>query len=399
MRLTETLRFASGTLQSYRMRSFLTAVGIAVGIATVVLLTSIGEGIHRYVLSEFTQFGTNLIGINPGKSETHGASAGVFGTTKPLTLEDSEALKRIQYVEGIVPLVQGNVEIEVNELGRRTTVYGVGAAFPEVFKFGVRSGRFLPKDNIQSPRAFAVLGSKLRRELFGNRNALGERIRIGGYRYRVIGVMESKGQVLGFDMDDAIYIPTARAQEMLDQEGLFEIDILYSSNANVDNIVAAIKRTLINRHGGEDFTITTQQQMLDVLGSVLNVLTFVVAALGAISLIVGGIGVLTIMTIAVTERTREIGLLKSLGARAQQIMIMFLVEAATLGIIGGLLGLGAGLGIAWLLTVFVPALPIQISWPYAIAAEVLALTVGIIAGIVPAMHAAKMEAVEALRAE
>ncbi|MDH5594101.1 MAG: ABC transporter permease, partial [Gammaproteobacteria bacterium] len=346
-----------------------------------------------------TQFGTNLIGINPGKSETHGVSVGIFGSTKPLTLEDSEALKRIQYVEGVVPMMQGNVDIEVGNLGRRTTVYGVGPEFPEVLKFNVRSGRFLPKDNIQSPRAFAVLGSKLRRELFGNRTALGERIRIGGYRYRVIGVMEPKGQILGFDIDDAVYIPTARAQELLDQEGLFEIDILYSSNANVDNIVAAIKRTLINRHGKEDFTVTTQQQMLDVLGSVLNVLTFVVAALGAISLIVGGIGILTIMTIAVNERTPEIGLLKSLGARSQQIMTLFLVEAGTLGILGGILGLGLGLGIAYLLSVFLPALPIQISWPYAIAAEVLALTVGIIAGIVPAMHAAKMEAVEALRAE
>ncbi|MDH5189812.1 MAG: ABC transporter permease [Gammaproteobacteria bacterium] len=399
MNLSETLRFASGTIQSYRMRSFLTAIGIAVGITTVVLLTSIGEGVHRFVVAEFTQFGTNLIGINPGKSETHGVSIGVFGSTKPLTLEDSEALKRIQYVEGVVPMIQGNVDIEVGSLGRRTTVYGVGPEFPEVLKFNVRSGRFLPKDNIQSPRAFAVLGSKLRRELFGNRTALGERIRIGGYRYRVIGVMEPKGQILGFDIDDAVYIPTARAQELLDQEGLFEIDILYSSNANVDNIVAAIKRTLINRHGKEDFTVTTQQQMLDVLGSVLNVLTFVVAALGAISLIVGGIGILTIMTIAVNERTPEIGLLKSLGARSQQIMTLFLVEAGTLGILGGILGLGLGLGIAYLLSVFLPALPIQISWPYAIAAEVLALTVGIIAGIVPAMHAAKMEAVEALRAE
>ena len=399
MNLSETLRFASGTIQSYRMRSFLTAIGIAVGITTVVLLTSIGEGVHRFVVAEFTQFGTNLIGINPGKSETHGVSIGVFGSTKPLTLEDSEALKRIQYVEGVVPMMQGNVDIEVGSLGRRTTVYGVGPEFPEVLKFNVRSGRFLPKDNIQSPRAFAVLGSKLRRELFGNRTALGERIRIGGYRYRVIGVMEPKGQILGFDIDDAVYIPTARAQELLDQEGLFEIDILYSSNANVDNIVAAIKRTLINRHGKEDFTVTTQQQMLDVLGSVLNVLTFVVAALGAISLIVGGIGILTIMTIAVNERTPEIGLLKSLGARSQQIMTLFLVEAGTLGILGGILGLGLGLGIAYLLSVFLPALPIQISWPYAIAAEVLALTVGIIAGIVPAMHAAKMEAVEALRAE
>ncbi len=399
MNLSETLRFASGTLQAYRMRSFLTAIGIAVGITTVVLLTSIGEGVHRFVVSEFTQFGTNLIGINPGKSETHGVSVGVFGSTKPLTLEDSEALKRIQYVEGVVPLIQGNVDIEAGGLGRRTTVYGVGPEFPEVLKFGVRSGRFLPKDNIQSPRAFAVLGSKLRRELFGNRTALGKRIRIGSYRYRIIGVMEPKGQILGFDIDDAIYIPTARAQELLDQEGLFEIDILYSSNANVDNIVAAIKRTLMNRHGKEDFTITTQQQMLDILGSVLNVLTFVVAALGAISLIVGGIGILTIMTIAVNERTPEIGLLKSLGARSQQIMTLFLVEAGTLGILGGILGLGLGLGIAYLLSVFLPALPIQISWPYAIAAEVLALTVGIVAGIVPAMHAAKMEAVEALRAE
>jgi putative ABC transport system permease protein len=162
-----------------------------------------------------------------------------------------------------------------------------------------------------------VLGSKVREELYGERNPLGDMIRVGGERYRVIGVMESKGQVLGFDLDDAVYIPAARALELYNRQSLFEIDVLYDKAVSADEVVGGIKRVLTARHGGFDVTITTQQQMLDVLGSVLNVVTFAVGALGGISLLVGGVGIFTIMTIAVHERTAEIGLLRAVGAGRQ----------------------------------------------------------------------------------
>ena len=393
------VRLTVRSITAQRLRSVLTGSGIAVGIAAVVLLTSIGAGIHQYVLAEFTQFGTNLIGINPGKATTHGASVGVFGTVRPLSIADAEALERIPYTRAVVPIVQGNAQVEGAGRARRTTVYGVGHQFPRAFTFRVASGRFLPADNPEAPRAFAVLGSTLRRELFGDASPLGERIRVGGDRFVVIGTMEPKGTVLGFDLDDTVYIPAARALALFNRDSLMEVDLLYAEGAPVNEVVAGIRRILTARHGSDDFTITTQQQMLDVLGSVLNVLTLAVGLLGGISLLVGGVGILTIMTIAVTERTAEIGLLRALGASRGQVLQLFLGEATALAALGGFAGLVLGAGGARLLHLAVPALPVHTPWSYALLALALSMAIGLVAGVLPARRAARLAPVEALRAE
>jgi putative ABC transport system permease protein len=386
---------------AYRLRSFLTALGIAVGIAAVVLLTSIGEGVHQYVLAEFAQFGTNIIGINPGRATTHGVSIGMFGSVQPLTIEDSEALRRVPYTVAVavVPAVQGNAEVEANGRSRRTTVYGVGPDFPAGFHLNVASGRFLPADDPTSARAFAVLGSTVRQALFPFSNPLGKVMRISGERYRIIGSMASKGQVLGIDMDDSVYIPASRSLSLFNRDGLMEVDVIYREGAPVDEVVASIKRILMARHGRDDFTITTQQQMMDVLGSVLDVLTFAVAALGGVSLLVGSVGIFTIMTIAVTERTSEIGVFRALGATRQQILGLFLGEAMVLAALGGVAGLIIGVGGAQLLHLLVPALPVHMPWLYVALAEVLAVVIGLLAGVLPALRAAHFDPIEALREE
>jgi putative ABC transport system permease protein len=263
----------------------------------------------------------------------------------------------------------------------------------------VKSGRFLPEDDPLAPRAFAVLGSKLRQELFGDRNPLGQRITIGGSRYRVIGVMESKGTVLGFDLDDTVYIPAARALSLFNNETLFEIDVMYDEDTPVEKVVEGIKSVLEARHGRDDVTITTQQQMLDVLGSVLNVLTFAVAAIGGISLLVGAIGIVTIMTIAINERINEIGLLRALGAKQSQVLSLFLGEAIVLAAIGGLSGLVLGIGIAQLLHIALPALPVHTPLLYVVLAEAIAVVIGLASGVIPARRAARLDPVEALRSE
>jgi putative ABC transport system permease protein len=399
MLINDFIKLALSAVITQRMRSFLTALGIAVGIASVVLLTSLGEGIHRFVLSEFTQFGTNLIGITPGKSTTTGMSGAVISNVRPLSLDDSEALRRIPQVLAVVPVVQGNAPVEAGKRSRRTTIFGVGSNAPEVWQINVAMGRFLPDDDPRAARAFAVLGSKLRKELFGSDNPLGQRIRIGGERYRVIGVMESKGQILGFDLDDAVYIPAAKALAMFDRESLMEIDLLYAAGSNAEKVAKRAGELLIARHGEEDFTVITQEEMLEVLGSVLNILTIAVGALGGISLLVGGVGILTIMTIAVNERTAEIGLLRAIGARRAEILLLFIGEAVVLASIGGFAGLAIGAGGAWLLGSVVPALPVHTSWSYVLGAEILAALVGLLAGVLPAYHAAGLNPVEALRAE
>lgn len=399
MRIRDTITLSFASLGNQRMRSFLTALGISVGIASVVLLTSLGEGIQKYILSEFTQFGTNLIAVTPGKATTAGMPGAIINNVRPLSLDDALALTTIPKIIGMVPVTQGNASVEYGKRSRRTYIFGVGRDVPNVWRMNVASGRFLPDDDPRIARAFVVIAKKVRDSLFGNENPLGKPIRIGGERYRVIGVMESKGQMLGFDLDDGVYIPAARAMAMFNRESLMEIDLLYQPGTATDILVNRIRNLLIARHGSEDFTITTQDQMLDVLTSILDILTLAVSALGGISLLVGGVGILTILTIAVNERKAEIGLLRAIGAGKPQILFLFLSEAVVLAGIGGLAGLIIGAGGAWLLSVFVPALPTHTPWSYVVMAELLAAFVGLVSGVLPARHAANLDPIEALRAE
>ncbi len=399
MLLKDSVKLSLAALFSQRMRSFLTTLGITVGIASVVLLTSLGEGVHRFVLSEFTQFGTNLIGVTPGKSTTAGMSGGIISNVRPLSMDDAAALKRIPNIIAVAPVVQGNAPVEFGKRSRRTYIFGVGPQAPKVWQIRVAKGHFFTADDPSASRAFAVLGSKVRDELFVGENPLGRRIRIGGERYRVIGVMESKGQLLGFDLDDAVYIPTSRALAIFNRDSLMEIDLLYATGSSADQVAKKIKKLLMARHGAEDFTIITQEQMLDVLGSVLGILTLAVGAVGGISLLVGGVGILTIMTIAVNERTAEIGLLRAIGAERRHILFLFIGEAVVLSSIGGLAGLIIGAGGAWFLGVAVPALPTHTPWSYVVLAEILAAFIGLLAGVLPAHRAANLDPIEALRAE
>jgi putative ABC transport system permease protein len=220
-----------------------------------------------------------------------------------------------------------------------------------------------------------------------------------GQRYRVIGVMEPKGQMLGFDMDDTVFIPAARALELFNRPGLMEIQLSYKPGADLQNMVRSITALLKERHGREDFTLIPQEKALEVLGSVLDVITFAVGALGGISLLVGGVGILTIMTMAVSERTAEIGLLRALGARENQVLTLFLGEAILLSALGGLAGLALGIGIAQGLHLLIPALPVHTPWLFAVIAELSAISIGMAAGVMPARRAARLDPVEALRSE
>ena len=399
MRYADFISFTYGSLGAQRLRTLLTALGIAVGIAAVILLTSIGEGLHRFVIAEFTQFGTNIIAISPGRIQTHGASLGAVNTVRPLSIDDALALRRAPYVQLTDPMVQGNAEVVYEGKSRRVTLYGVGSDFDKALRMRVASGEFLPPDDPRSARALVVLGSKVARELFGSANPLGSRIRAGSERYRVVGVMQSKGQVLGFDLDDTVFIPVGRALDMFNRESLMEIQVIYEPTAPLAEVEAGIKRILIARHGAEDFTVTPQQKMLEVFGTVLNAITFAVAAIGAISLLVGGVGILTILTIAVAERTSEIGLLRAVGATRRSILLLFLGEAALLSAFGGAAGLLLGWSLALALGVILPALPVHTPWIYALLAELVAVAVGLAAGVLPARRAALLDPLEALRSE
>ncbi len=399
MRTVDLLALSFRTITSHKLRSSLTALGLIIGIAALVILTSIGRGIHTFVLAEFTQFGTNLVSISPGKKSTFGLSGATISTVRPLNLADAVSLSQLENIIAVVPVVQGNVRIEADNKQRRTNVLGVGASVPQVWKIKPVSGRFLPTGEETNPRAFAVLGNKLASELFGTNNPLGKRIRIGTDRYRIMGVMEKKGQLLGFDMDDTIYIPAGKALELFDRESLMQIDLLYKNSVSVTSIQKSIKKLLISRHGMEDFTLVSQNQMLEKMDSILSILTLAVAALGSVSLVVGSVGILTIMTIAVSERISEIGLLRALGAERSTIFQLFLWEALTLSMVGGVCGVLLGLFTVQILDAMLPALPVQIAWGYIATAFMVSLLIGIVAGVIPAMKAARLEPLEALRTE
>jgi putative ABC transport system permease protein len=400
MQITDGLRLALRAVTAQKLRSFLTLLGIAVGIASVILLTSIGEGIHRFVLAEFTQFGTNIVNISPGKVKTSGpAPSGIPSSVRPLSLEDTALIARLPNVTGVSPTVWGNTEVSASGRLRRSTVNGVGSDMLEVYRMKVRVGQFLPPDALENARAFVVLGAKLKTELFGADNPLGQRVRLGNAQFRVIGVLEPKGQFLGIDLDDAAYIPVARAMELFNREGMMKIDVAYREGVPAASVAGSITRLLVARHGREDFTLTTQEDMLRTLSNILDILTMAVGALGSISLLVGAVGIVTIMTIAVRERTGEIGLLVALGAPRRTVLGLFLGEAVALSALGGLIGLVLGVGLAQLLHLAVPALPVHTPWSFVVLAEVVAIVIGLLAGVLPARSAARLDPVSALRAE
>ena len=400
IRLRDLLALAFGSLSNYKLRTTLSMLGVAIGIAAVILLTSIGEGTRRYILDQFTQFGTNIVAINPGRTETIGIPGALGGTTHKLTIEDAEALRRIPGVEDLVPLAMGQARVEANGRGRSVYIYGTTATLPRVLNLNVRQGSFLPPGDPRRGAPVAVLGPTLKRELFGDANPLGRFVRIADTRLRVIGIMAPKGQMLGFDIDDAAYVPVATAMRMFNLDELIEIDVHYSHPGLTDQVVESIRLLLTERHGGrEDFTITTQADMLEVFGNVMDVITMAVGAIAGISLLVGAIGILTIMWIAVSERTQEIGLVRAIGATPGQVLLIFLAEATVLATVGGAAGLLAGIGLANLLRAAVPGLPVHTPPELAAAALAVSLLTGLASGVLPARRAAGLDPVEALRTE
>lgn len=398
--MADLLRLASGALAAHRLRSSLSALGIAIGIASVILLTSIGEGTRRYIIRQFSQFGANLLAVTPGKAKTLGIPGAFGGTTHFLTIDDAEALRRIAGVEKVVPVTYGTARVKARGRGRSVMVYGVTPDIPQAWRFRLRQGSFWPPGDPRRGPPLAVLGPTLARALFGKESPLGKFVRIGGVRFRVVGLMEPKGRILGFDIDDAAYIPVGRALRLFDLPELNEIDISYAHAGLAARVQEDVRRVLTARHGGtEDFTIVTQDAMLEVFNKVLGVVTMAVGAIAGISLLVGAIGILTTMWIAVGERIGEIGLARAIGASRSQVSALFLAESAALATLGGAVGAAAGLGLCPVLRLAVPGLPVETPLTYVLAAIAVSFATGVASGVLPARRAARLDPIEALRVD
>lgn len=398
MRTVDGLQWISRAVLAQRGRSALTALGIAIGIAAVALLTSVGEGLRLYLLDNFSMFGTRMISVTAGKTSTQGL-AGMLKTVRPLTFGDAEQMRHLPFVEAVTPVVHGTVRVESANRQRNTEMQGVGADAAGTWRLNVALGRFLPAGEEETARPYAVIGSKLRQELFGNANPLGQMLRVGGMRFRVIGVLEQKGQFLGFDLDEVVYVPASRAAQITNREGVSEIDIVFSEQTTGAEMSERVKQRLIKLHGSEDFTLFTQEDMLKSLDRILRLITLAIGGLGGISLLVGGVGVTTIMSTALRERMAEIGLLRALGATRPQLLLLFLGEAILLSAVGGFAGVAFVIVVMSGVHLLAPGLPFALQPFYLVLSWSLSTLVGLVAGIAPAWRASLFDPIEALRTE
>lgn len=397
MSTLDTLRFAGGALRGHRLRTALSLMGVTIGVAAVILLTSLGEGARVYVTGEFASLGTNLVIAFPGKIETTGGAPIMGGVPNDLTLADAEAILRLRVVRRMAPLAMGEAPARFGARQRDVTVIGTTADFQMLRHMDLQSGRYLPAGEAGESQRVCVIGSKLRRELFPGANPLGEILRIGDERFRVIGVMAPRGMALGMDIDEVVHVPVRRGMKMFNRSGLFRIFIEVASHDQIDGAKAQIIDEIRERHHGvEDVTLWTQDALAATFGGILGVLTAALGGIASVSLTVAGIGIMNVMLVAVSERTAEIGLLKALGAGRGQILTVFLVEAAILSSSGGALGLLLGLAANRVFIEFYPNFPVQPPL-WALAAAVgLSLLVGVVFGTLPARRAARLDPVRAL---
>lgn len=396
MRGVDLLRFSAGGLRGHRLRSFLSLLGVAIGVASVVMLTSLGQGAKLYVTGEFTSLGTNLLIVLPGKTETQGTTPFVTSAPHDLTVADTEALKRrIPEVRRVAPIALGTGTAGYGDRTRDVTVIGTTNEVMAIRQLKMGIGRFLPPGVTDAP--VAVLGAKIQTELFGSKNPLGEVLRVGNYRFRVIGVIAPRGTSIGMNLDEVVEIPVDTALRMFNRTSLFRVMAEVRSHQEIDTARKKAVEVLKERHGGEeDVTVLTQDAVLATFNQILNILTAALAGIAAISLSVAGIGIMNVMLVSVSERTREVGLLKALGVTAGQIVRVFLIEAAIISTAGGVLGLAAGIGAGRLLHHIYPDFPVEAPLWAVTAALAVSISVGLLFGSLPARRAARLDPVEAL---
>ena len=399
MRAPDLIRFASRAATGNPLRSSLLILAMAIGVAAVVVLTALGDGARRYVLDQFSSLGSNLVIVLPGRSQTGGFNPAnaITGTPRDLTIDDARALLRAPAVLRVAPLAVGTSEISVPGKLREVMVAGTTAQYPELRHLELAQGSFLPEEDWNRGTAVAVIGAKVREELFGAEPAVGRLARIGDRRFRIVGVLAASGEGLGMNSDELVFVPVALAQAMFNSNTLFRIMVEARSREDIAAAKTQVQDIIKLRHEGEaDVTVITQDAVLATFDRLLRALTLGVAGIAAISLAVAGILVMNVMLVSVVQRTGEIGLLKALGATGGAIRLAFLTEAAMLSAAGAIAGYLLGQAGAALIRQLYPSFPAYPPDWAVLAGLATALVTGLLFGVLPARRAALLDPVEAL---
>jgi putative ABC transport system permease protein len=402
MDLIESSKMAVKTLTANKVRSALTMLGIIIGNASVISMIGIGQGAQRLASEQFESLGPNVLFISPGSSEARNRS---FDMPKTLVWEDAKAIAaQVPSINEVAPQRQSQYPITYRNLNTSSLVVGTTPDFLSVRSFDMAKGRFITNQDIERTSQVVALGAELATRFFGNRDPIGESIRINNVSFQVIGVMQSKGAFLGNNQDDAAYVPlTTMSSRLTGRTSPYGLDLTFISISakNEASIRAAefqITNLLRLRHkitDKDDFTVQTQKDILRIVGTITSGLTAMLAAIAAISLLVGGIGIMNIMLVSVTERTHEIGLRKAIGASQRDILIQFMIEAVILSVAGGVFG--TALGIGGILLMAATVLPQATVSPVAIIVAVgVSGSIGLFFGVVPARQAAKLDPIVAL---
>lgn len=394
MRTREAFRVALDALRANRLRSALTMLGVVIGVAAVVILVALGSGAKAEVQSQVEGLGSNIVIVVPGKFELGSAPS-----VSRLSLDDLDLLGRVvgDRRRVAVSVASG----ETVGVGRRqtfVTVNGVNENVPNVFDRPVARGDYISAADVATRRRVAVLGPTVVRRVFGDLDPLGRQVSIAGVRFRVIGVFTRVGSSFGVDRDTEVHIPVTAAQRLFGVTRIDAIAVKAPRAADVEPLRPRLIAALHQRYPGQQFSAVTQTQILGTIGRILSLLTLVLAAIAAISLLVGGVGVSNIMLVSVRERTREIGLRKALGARQRDILLQFLIEAVLLCVVGGIAGILLGIGTSLLVGALSP-LPAAIAWWSPAVAFAVSAAVGIFFGVAPARRAGRLDPVVALRTE
>jgi putative ABC transport system permease protein len=398
----EIFRISLESLNSQKVRALLTILGMVIGVAAVVLLVSIGNGAKLFVTQQLEGLGTNFIVIQPGKTDRKTSLGPPIGTAqRKMTLADVTALEKKSFnLEAVTGLVLGTTTVRFEEYSANVSVFGTNESFLKIFNLKVGLGQFFSREEDDYGRRVVVLGSKVADDLFGAGSALGRQVKLNQREFKVIGIMQPTGSKLGLNLDDFVFIPTTAALRTFNEDKLFGIRAKARSRIALEDAVEEVRSILKERRDGEeDFTIATQKEMMETLDLILSMLTYVLTGIATISMIVGGIGIMNIMLVNVTERTSEIGIRRAVGARRSDILKQFLAESATLSFLGGFVGLSLAFLVTYGSYFFYPSFDMRPpSWILA-PAFLLSVLVGIIFGVWPALKASKIETLEALRHE